>query len=229
MRSAVFSPSGQQVLTASELDGAALWSATSGHLRLRLHAGRSRRLCAVFSVDGQQVLTVRDATAKVWSATSGECLRTVTLEVHSPTSIIAAQLSPDAQEIVAGLVDGTAGILSATSGEHLRTLRGHRSCVHSAVFSPGGREVLTASQDGTARIWSAASGECLRTLRDQHDLAGSPLMSAAFSPGGQEVLTVSSPEDVATPGTMTVWCAASGVSLCTLEGGSSASFAPTAP
>jgi len=229
IRSAAFSPSGQQVLTASELDGAMLWSVESGNLQFRLHVGQSRRLCSVFSVDGQQVLTTRDATAKIWSAISGECVRTVVLEVPSPTSIIAVQLSPDAQEIVAALVDRRATMLSAISGQHLRTLEGHRSCVHSAAFSPSGREVLTASQDGTAKIWSAAAGECLRTLQDHDDLVSSPLCSAVFSPDEQEVLTVSSPEDVSMPGTMKIWCASSGVCLCTLVGGNSASFAPIVP
>ena len=78
VNSAVFSPDGQQVLTASSDGAAKVWSAASGECLLTLMGHEYRVYSAVFSPDGQQVLTASvDKTAKVWSAASGECLRTL--------------------------------------------------------------------------------------------------------------------------------------------------------
>ena len=110
------------------------------------HRGGSRQLClesAVFSADGQQVLTASgDGTSKAWSASSGECLRT--LEGHA-ISVDSAVFSPDGQQLLTASDDKTAKVWSAASGECLRTLEGHTGWVHSAVFSPDGQQVLTAS------------------------------------------------------------------------------------
>ena len=53
---------------------------------------------AVFSADGQQVLTASlDQTAKVWSAASGECLRT--LSGHTDR-VYSAVFSADGQQVL---------------------------------------------------------------------------------------------------------------------------------
>jgi len=64
-----------RALTAA-YDTAMVWSAVSGKCLLTLMLS-GVVTTAVFSADGQQVLTAsKDRTAKVWSATSGECLLT---------------------------------------------------------------------------------------------------------------------------------------------------------
>jgi len=121
--SAVFSPDGQEALTASADGTARLWSAGSGECLRTLEGHRDEVNSAVFSPDGQQVLTAsNDGTAKLWSAGSGECLRT--LEGHRD-EVDSAVFSPDGQEaLTSSNVDGTARLWSAGSGECLRTLRG---------------------------------------------------------------------------------------------------------
>ena len=73
-----------------------------------------------------------DGTAKLWSASSGECLRT--LEGHMQ-EVTSAVFSPDGQEVLTASGDSTAKLWSASSGECLRTLEGHTSFLTSAVFS----------------------------------------------------------------------------------------------
>ena len=97
----------------------------------------------------------------MWSAASGECLRTI--EGHA-SSVDSAVFSADGQQVLTTSDDGTAKVWSAASGECLRTLEGHASSVDSTVFSPDGQQLLTASDDKTAKVWSAASGVCLLTL-----------------------------------------------------------------
>ena len=95
VRSAVFSPDGQQVLTASDDKTAKVWSAASGECLRTLEGHTSQVKSTVFSPDGQQVLTASfDKTAKVWSAASGECLLT---SVGHEDCVNSAGFSPDGQ------------------------------------------------------------------------------------------------------------------------------------
>ena len=139
-------------------------------------------MSAVFSPDGQQVLTASmDKTAKVWSAASGECLRTL---MGHTGRVKSAVFSPDGQQVLTASNDETAIVWSAASGACLLTLMGHEDWVYSAVFSPDGQQVLTASMDETARcvvslprvnasahLGGSASGECLRTLMGHTSLS----------------------------------------------------------
>jgi WD40 repeat protein len=65
--SAVFSPDGRRVLTASEDDTARLWEADSGKLLATFQGHTGRVYSAVFSPDGRRVLTASgDNTARLW-------------------------------------------------------------------------------------------------------------------------------------------------------------------
>ena len=148
--------------------------------RLRLFLGAvelhgSTTLGDVGAEDGSQltllatehrVATCCGATARIWSAASGQCLRT--LEGHHDL-VTSAVFSPDGQQVLTSSNDLTARIWSATSGQCLHTLVSEdlddfQGLFNSAVFSPDGQEVLTSQNDETTRIWSAASGQCLRAL-----------------------------------------------------------------
>ena len=72
-----------------------------------------------------------DGTAKVWSAASGECLRT--LQGHED-DVYSVALSQDVERVATASEDGTAKVWSAASGECLRTLRGHERSVQSVAF-----------------------------------------------------------------------------------------------
>ena len=176
-------------------------------------------LTVVFGPILRLLTASKDKTAKLWSAASGECLRTF---MGHENSVWSAVFSADGQQALTASRDGTAKVWSAASGECLLTLEGHECCVKSAVFSADGQQVLTASFDGTAKVWSAASGECLRTLEGHTGW----VYSAVFSPDGQQVLTASG------DGTAKVWSAASSEFSLTLEGHecyvNSAVFSPTA-
>ena len=127
-----------------------MWSVASGECLLTFEGHRQFVISAVFSADGQQVLTASyDCTAKVWWTASGECL--LTLEGHGH-AIFSAVFSADDQQVLTASWDTTAKVWSAASGECLLTLEGHDDKVLSAVFSADDQQVLTASHDGTAKV-----------------------------------------------------------------------------
>ena len=81
----------------------------------------------------------------MWSAASGECLRT--LEGHA-SSVDSAVFSADGQQVLTASGDKTAKVWSAASGECLLTLEGHKGSVHSDRIPRGAREVrLTTLSD----------------------------------------------------------------------------------
>jgi WD40 repeat protein len=196
VNSAIFSPDGQRILTASFDGTARLWGA-SGTLLATLQGhtapitstefspNRTRILTATiaeFSPDGQRILTVSgDGMARLWDA-NGQPL--ATLQGHTDR-VRSAVFSPDGMRILTAAYDRTARLWDL-SGKPLTILQGHTDRVYDAVFSPDGGHILTASKDQTARLWNL-SGNLLATLQGHT----SPLVSAVFSPDGQSILTTS--------------------------------------
>ena len=91
------------------------------------------KLCVVRSMPAMVATASMDSTAKLWSSTSGECLRS--LEGHGGL-VPSAAFSPDGELVVTVSRDETAKLWSSASGECLRTLEGHGGWVRTAAFSP---------------------------------------------------------------------------------------------
>ena len=173
--SAVFSPDGQTIVTASADGTVRLWDEVGNELAvLRGHEGEV--ISAVFSPDGQWIVTAsRDGTARLWDGSGNEL---AVLRGHEG-GVYSAVFSPDGQMIVTASNDGTARLWDG-AGNELAVLRGHEREVWSAVFSPDGQAIVTANADGTARLWNLAGNE-LAVLRGHE----SAVISAVFSPDGQ--------------------------------------------
>ena len=123
-----------------------------------------------FSPDGTRVATSSgksgtssvDHTAKVWDATTGKELFTLTGHTGG---VINVTFSPDGKLLATGSEDNTAKIWDAATGKALLTLTGHTDEVHSVAFSPNGRRLVTGGYtDRTAKIWDTTSGQLLMTL-----------------------------------------------------------------
>ena len=215
--SAVFSPDGSRVLTASYDKTAKLWEAASGNLLATFnHDGWVRS--ATFSPDGSRVLTASgDKTAKLWEAATGKLLASF----NHDGEVRSATFSPDGSRVLTASTDETAKLWDTASGKMLATFR-HDGAVSSAVFSPDGYRCLTAGEDKTAKLWEVASGKTLVTFK--HDGAVS---SAVFSPDGCRCLTASNL--TASNDTAKLWDSASGKLLASFNHDgqiSSAVFSP---
>jgi WD40 repeat protein len=216
--SAVFSPDGSRIVTASRDKTARLWDGRSGAALATLSGHTEDVNSAVFSPDGSRIVTASfDATARLWDGRDGAAL--ATLSGH--TNIVeSAAFSPDGSRIVTASGDKTARLWDGRSGAPLATLSGHTEGVYNAVFSPDGSRIVTASFDTTARLWDGRSGAALATLSGHTRMVS----SAEFSPDGSRVVTASGDK------TARLWDGRSGAALATLSGHTgavnSAEFSP---
>ena len=184
--SAVFSPDGSIILTASKDKTAKLWNLKGKKIKsLDKHSARVNS--AVFSPDGNTIVTTsEDKTAKLWDK-EGNLLNTLQRHDCNPNSqcsVSSAVFSPDGQTIITASDDKTATLWNK-QGKLINTLRGHKDIVVSAVFSPDGQTILTASEDKTAKLWDN-DGNLITTLNQDRGLT-----SAIFSPDGTKIITTS--------------------------------------
>jgi WD40 repeat protein/serine/threonine protein kinase len=219
IRTAVYSPDGQRIVTAAADSTARIWDAVAGRELMVLHGHTQKVRSAVFSPDGREVLTVSyDDTARTWDAASGRQLALLRGGRHNRMHF--ASYSPDGRRIVIASGDGTAQIWDASFDKQLADLSGHAEITARAVFSPDGTRVATASFDKTASIWDAASGREITLLKGHTG----GVWSVAFSPDGGRVVTGSFDD------TARIWDAFTGRQVMVLSGHnnvvSSAEFSP---
>jgi WD40 repeat protein len=156
INSAVFSPDGSLVLTASDDRTARLWNVQT---RMRVHelkghAGPVNR--AVFSADGALVLTVSDdRTARLWDVRTGTPVGEPFRDGHS-RPILTGAFSADAGRIVTGSEDNLAIVWSVPDRSPVAILGGHTAAITAVAFSADDARVFTASRDSTVKVWDVS-------------------------------------------------------------------------
>ena len=216
--SAVYSPDGRRIVTASKDQTAKVWDAEMGTELFMLTGHDDQVWSAVYSPDGERIVTASgDRTAKMWDANTGQELMTLT---GHEGGVMSAAYSANGQRIVTASNDKTAKVWDANTAKELLTLTGHGGQVFSAAYSPDGQRIVTGSYDQTAKVWDAQTGTELLTLTGHDNV----VWSAVFSPDGQRIVTAS------TDKTAKVWEAQTGTELMTLtgheSGGRSAAYSP---
>jgi WD40 repeat protein len=179
--SAVFSPDGRFILTASEDMTAKLWDAESA-CEIRTFSGHSESVnSAVFSPDGKRALTAsNDKTVGLWDAETGETLRI--LQGHR-YSVDSAVFSSDGERILSHSTDPI--LWNARTGEKIRRFE-PKTRIKSAVFSPDDRFILTSDLYDVT-LWDAETGSAIRTFAEHKQIVD----TAIFSPDGKRILTCS--------------------------------------
>ncbi|XP_077399710.1 F-box/WD repeat-containing protein 7-like [Vanacampus margaritifer] len=98
-----------------------------------------------------------DNTLKVWSAVTGQCLRTLTGHTGG---VWCSQMA--AATVISGSTDRTLRVWDADSGECVHVLHGHTSTVRCMHLH--GNRVVSGSRDTTVRMWDVSSGRCEHVL-----------------------------------------------------------------
>jgi WD40 repeat protein len=205
-RNVAFSPDGQRVV-AVEGSAAHIWDIATGRKIVSLEGHTDDVTMALFSADGQRVLTASaDGMARLWDATTGKSL--MVLAGQRPNGIpdyssekhfllrtmplggtYSAAFSPDGKKIVIASWDRTARIFDLEKHPEVTTLEGRPQY---AVFSPDGRHIaINSPEDNQVSIWEVENSKFVATFA---------VLGASrpdFSPEGRRLLTFDYPTKTA--------------------------------
>jgi WD40 repeat protein len=186
-----FSPTEDDLATASEDMTVRIWDAKTGDLKNILTGHTARINSVAFDRTGSRIVTAsNDGTSRVWDKLTGKEL--ITLRGHLG-KVTKATFSSDGQQILTlaeskepGLPeDNLVRIWNAASGALRLNVGGHTKQITDASFSNNGRMIVTASKDGTAQLWDAGTGMNLMAFKGH----SGPISNVEFSPDDKSVLT----------------------------------------
>ncbi|MFN6496773.1 MAG: AAA family ATPase [Nostoc sp. DedQUE01] len=152
IRSVVFSPDGQMLVSASDDNTLRLWDVSSGKPIGEPLQGHEAAVGSVaFHPNGQMLVSgSADNTLRLWDI-SGSAIGEP-LQGHLG-AISSLAFSPDGQMIVSGSSDNTLRLWDISGSPIGEPLQGHQASINSVAFSPDGQIIVSGSSDGTVRLW----------------------------------------------------------------------------
>jgi WD40 repeat protein len=148
-----FSPNGKTIAVTSYLGWeVTLWDDLgTGSARLTINVTKANVVGGVasiaFSPDGQMIAGNIKNQLKIWSAATGEELRT--MEGYA-SQVSAIGLSADGALLASGNGDGTIRLWNLRQRQ-VSTLRGHTAPVEAVVFSPDGKTLASSDSNNTVK------------------------------------------------------------------------------
>jgi len=210
VRTAVFSPDGKTVATASADGAARLWEVPGGR-QIAVLESKNNVHTAVFSGDGKRLLTCSDEPrAHLWEARTG---RKVAVLPGAERWVTSGAFSPDSKMVVTIDPDKSLRIFDADTGRLMRTIksppRGQTKRGRASMaFSPDGRRIVVGGDDWNAGIVEVGTGKMSVRIEGKDGR----VTSVCFSPTGRKILTTSW-----TKGLIRIWDAANGRQVALLN------------
>ncbi|MDQ3015423.1 MAG: hypothetical protein M3R25_01680 [Bacteroidota bacterium] len=177
--SAVFSPEGTSILTASNDFTAKRWNTSSPYLHQFRKQSQAVNTIDYYAENKRYVTTSFDSTAKVWD-NEGHLLDSLK---HGDI-VTSAIFSPDGNQIITASRDSTARLWNPK--ERSMVVLRHQNEVTSSTFSHDGKFILTTSLDSSARIWNK-DGSLATSIRLNGDAT-----TGIFATDDKSLLTISS-------------------------------------
>jgi len=205
---AMFSPNGRILATASADGTARLWDVASHQPLAALDGHTGPIYDAEFRPDGRVLATAGiDGTARLWDVASHQPI--AALPGVPGITLYAVTFSHDGSILATTDKDGTARLWDVASRHQIAPLNGgHSGLIFGAAFSPNNRILATTGDDGTARLWDVASHQQIATLPGHTGR----INNVTFSSDGHILATVG------TDTTVKLWDVATHQQIATLTG-----------
>jgi WD40 repeat protein len=180
---ALFTPDGKQLITASSYGVIDLWDVEKSERIARLNGPQNLNDIAL-SPDGKYLISNADEEMLVWDMSSYKTIRT--LRGHSD-HITSLRFSPDEKYLASGSWDKSILLWDTSNWTIARKISGHGLSVWDIDFSPDGKILTSIALDNTLRQWSVEDGSQLR-IRDGYS---SYVDDLVFSPDSSMIASIS--------------------------------------
>ena len=200
----VFSPCGENFITASNDNTSIIWNIKERKILHSLRGHKNKVNFSTYSPDGKLIATASaDKSVIIWNAKSA---KQISILPHDE-SVIKASFDLKGVKLV------TCDIKQKTTVWDLnkcKIITVGPNALNSVTFSPDGQNILSTSKySKIAKIWNPDSGKTKFTLKGHLSF----LNSAYFSNDGQRIVTTSNDD------TIRIWDSKKGDELITLNYG----------
>jgi len=157
-----------------------IWNGSNGEIDTIIGNHDSFVSSAMFSHDGQEVITANDQI-RIWSIGTG--VARVVIDGHED-DVFSLDLSRDGKYLASGSRDRTVRVWELQSGREVRRIQGHLEGVLDVAFDNTGKYLGSTSLDNTVKVWEVQASE---NLRNNPELGG--IRSFDISNDGKRVVT----------------------------------------
>ncbi len=201
------SPDGKSLASGDLYGSTLVWNVADRKLKFELPGTAGANIVGLaFSPDGKLIATGNGKSVKLWDATNGQELKT--LSGHTDL-IWSVAFSPDSKQLASGSHDKSVKVWDIAKGDEIKTLTGKDGAFLSVAFSPDGKWLAGATSYGESYVmlWETRNWKESQRLSPIHG----QVWSIAFSPDSQRLVTASD------SGRAAIWDVPSGDELLSLQ------------